>query len=61
MNNMDKLLNDMVHKGLASTNDSWIERAVYQRNDKMTLELANSVLLAHDDWDRIILRMQTLN
>ena len=61
MNNMDKWLNDMIDKGLASTSSSWIERAVEQKNDRMTVDLASSVLLTYSDWDEIILRMQTLN
>ena len=56
MNNMDKWLNDMNDKGLASTSSSWIERAVKQKNDRMTIDLASSVLLTYDDWDKFILR-----
>ena len=61
MNNIDKWLNDMMDKGLAYTSSSWIERAVEQKNDRMTVDLASSVLLIYGDWDKIILRMQTLN
>ena len=61
MNNMDKWLNDMIHKGLVSTSSSWIERAVEQRNDRLTLDLASSVLLTYSDWDKIILQCQTFN
>ena len=60
-NNIDKWLNDMIDKGLASTTSSWIERAVQQKNDRMTVNLASSVLLTYSDWDKIILQLQTLN
>jgi len=61
MNDIDKWLNDMINKGLASTTSSWIERAVQQKNDRMTVDLASSVLLTYSDWDKIILRIQTFN
>ena len=61
MNNIDKWLNDMINKGLASTTSSWIERAVEQKNNRMTVDLASSVLLVYSDWDRIILQRQTFN
>ena len=61
MNSMDQWLKDMINKGLASTTSSWIERAVEQRNDRMTVNLASSVLLTYSDWDEIILQMQTFN
>ena len=32
MENTDKWLNDMIDKGLAATANSWIERAVEQKN-----------------------------
>ena len=51
----------MIDKGLASTSNSWIERAVQQKNDKMTVNLASSVLLTYDEWDKIILQMQSFN
>ena len=61
MNNLDRLLGDMVDKGLASTTSSWIQRAVQQKNDRMTVNLASSVLITYSDWDKIILQRQTLN
>ena len=61
MNNIDIWLNDMIDKGLASTSSSWIERAVKQKHDRMTVDLASSVLLTYDDWDKILLQAQTFN
>ncbi|HEY77636.1 MAG TPA: hypothetical protein G4O09_00800 [Dehalococcoidia bacterium] len=60
-NNIDKWLSDMIDKGLASTSHSWIQRAVEQKNSRMTVNLASSVLLTYSDWDKIILRIQTFN
>ena len=61
MSNIDKWLDEMIDKGLASSSSSWIERAVKQKNDRMTVGLAYSVPLIYDDWDIIILQMQALN
>ena len=61
MNNIDKWLNDMVDKGLASTTSSWIERAVEQKNDRLTVGLASSVLLRYSELDKLILQRQILN
>ena len=61
MNNIDKWLEDMLNKGLASTTSSWIQRAVQQKNDRMTVNLASSALLIYSDWDKIILQMQAFN
>jgi hypothetical protein len=61
MNNIDKWLNEMIDKGLASTTSNWIQRAVEQKNDRMTVNLASSVLLTYSDWDKTILQIQTFN
>ena len=61
MNNLDKWLDEMIDKGLASTRSSWIQHAVKHRNDRMTVSLASSVLLTYDDWDGIILQIKAFN
>ena len=61
MNNIDEWLDDMINKGLASTTSSWIERAVEQRNDRMTVSLASSVLLIYSELDKVLLQRQKLN
>ena len=61
MNDIDKWLNDMIDKGLASTTSSWIERAVEQKNDRLTVSLACSVPLTYSDLDRVLLQRQILN
>jgi len=61
MNNIDIWLDEMIDKGLASTRSSWIQHAVKQRNDRLTVSLASSVLLSYDDWDGIILQIQAFN
>jgi len=58
---MDEWLSDMVDKGLASTTSSWIQLAVQQKNDRLTVNLASSVLPNYSAWDKIILKMQTFN
>ena len=61
MNNLDKLLADMIEMGLAYTSSSWIEKAIEQRNERMTISLASSALLIYDEWDKIILKIRELN
>jgi len=61
MDNIEKLLSDMIDQGLASTGSSWIECAVEQKNDRMTVNLASSVLLAYSDLDIVLLQKQILN
>ena len=61
MNDIDKWLNDMVDKGLASTTCSWIEQAVQQKHPKLTLELAYSILFTYSDLDKVMLQRQILN
>ena len=61
MENTDKWLRDMVDKELAATANSWIKRAVEQKNPRMTLGLAHSVLLRYSEIDKFLLQCQTLN
>lgn len=61
MNDVNKWFQDMIDKGLASTTSSWIARAVEQRNERMTVSLASSVLLKYSELDKIILQRQRLN
>ena len=39
----------------------WLQKALLQRNPRLTLELANSVLLLYDDLDRKLLPLTRLN
>ncbi len=61
MNSMDQWLRDMINKDLASTTSSWIQRAVKQKNGRLTVGLASSVLLTYSDLDKVLLQRQTLN
>ncbi len=62
MNNIDnRWLDDMYNRKITPTSSSWIERAVEQKNSRMTIDLASSTLLTYSDWDKIILQMQALN
>jgi hypothetical protein len=58
---MDRWLNDMIDKGLVSISSSWIERAVEQKNKRMTVDLAYSVPFIYSNWDKTIPWMQTFN
>lgn len=39
----------------------WLEKAVEQKNPRLTLALAHSILLAYDDLDKTLLNISTLN
>ena len=61
MNNTDKWPDNMVYQRLAPTTDGWIELAVQQKNERMTVSLAYSALLTYSDVERIIIQQQKLN
>jgi hypothetical protein len=51
---VDDLLAEMQSKGLASTANHWLEQAVQQKCQALTLSLASSRLLVYDRWDRCL-------
>lgn len=58
MNSEDRIediFEEMVETGLLSTSGRWIERAVGQKNRRLTIELANSTVLVYDILDRLSL------
>lgn len=57
----DKLFYDMLKRGLVCTSHSWIERAVAQKNHKMTVGLAHSIQLIYDDLDKVLMKQVKLN
>lgn len=61
MNNTDRWLDDMVYKGQAPAASSWIQRAVQQKNKRVTVSLASSVLLIYSDLDKVTLQQQKFN
>ena len=61
MDSIEKCLKDMIDKGLASTTSSWIERAVEQRNDRLTVNIASSVPIRYSDLDIVLLQRLILN
>jgi len=61
MNNIDKWFQQMIEGGLIATNNTWIERAVSQKNANMTLPLACSKPIRYDQLDKILLRLEKLN
>jgi len=58
---LDNLLRQMVNKGLAFTSHDWIERAVQQKNPRLTVELACSNLLLYDPVERKLVSLLVLN
>jgi len=60
-NDFDNLLREMVDKGLAATSREWIERAVQQKNPRLTVELACSKLLVYDPIDLKLVGLEVFN
>lgn len=58
---MEEIFREMLTKHLVSTSGNWIERAIEQRNPKMTLELANSTLLVYDWLQKALVIRQQFN
>jgi hypothetical protein len=58
---MEEIFREMLTKQLVSTSGSWIKRAVEQRHPKMTLELANSILLVYDWLQKALVIRQQFN
>jgi hypothetical protein len=58
---LDNLLRQMVDKGLAFTSRDWIERAVQQKNPRLTIELACSKLLLYDPVERKLVSLSVFN
>lgn len=52
---IDDIFEEMVETGLLSTSGRWIERAVVQKNRKLTIELAHSTVLVYDILDKLSL------
>lgn len=61
MSDIDKWFYQMIDSGLVSTDNTWIERAVSQRNANMTLALASSETIIYDHMDKILIRLEKLN
>jgi hypothetical protein len=56
-NSIYDLLEEMVRKGLVSTSSTWIEKAVEQRNSRLSVGIAASMVLAYDRVDRKLLTL----
>jgi hypothetical protein len=58
---LDNLLRQMVDRGLAATSHDWIERAVRQKNPRLTVDLACSKMLLYDPVERKIVSLEAFN
>ncbi len=59
--NDNEVFDDMANKRLITFSNSWIEKAVEQKNPHLTLDLANSRTLSFDRLDEILLAMGSKN
>jgi hypothetical protein len=60
-NSVYYLLEAMIRRGLASTNNTWIEKAIAQRNPHLPVGVASSVALVYDQLDAKILKITASN
>ncbi len=60
-NQMYELFNRMMSRGLVSTSNHWIEKASEQKNPRLTLDLACSILLVCDRLDEKLINISRLN
>jgi ubiquinone/menaquinone biosynthesis C-methylase UbiE len=60
-NQMYELFNRMMSRGLVSTSNRWIEKASEQKNPRLTLDLACSILLVRDRLDEKLINISRLN
>jgi hypothetical protein len=56
-----KLFEEMLKKGLISTGNLWINIAVEQKNKRLPIAIAHSMLLTFDRVDRKILSHEVFN
>ena len=61
MGDPDRWFYYMGGKGPAAVGSTWIQRAVEQKHPKVTLDLANSILLIYGELDKVLLRQERLN
>jgi hypothetical protein len=52
---------EMQNKGLASTANGWLEKAIREKNPALTVGIANSRLLVYDRLDRSIVFLSPAN
>ena len=60
-NEIDNLFSRMMKRGLVSTSSRWIETATEQKNPRLTLDLAYSVLLVYDRLDKKLVHLKGFN
>jgi hypothetical protein len=55
------LLDDMIRKGLADTSNSWIEKAIRQKNPRISIGVASSLVLVYDKLDQVLVNSTMCN
>jgi len=58
---IDDIFEEMVEKGMLSTSNHWIQRAIAQKNPRLTMDLADSRLLIYDRSDKLLFTITDLN
>jgi hypothetical protein len=52
---------EMVRKGLVTTSNLWIKKAIEQKNPRLSIAIADSVVLTYDKLDRQIASLRKSN
>ncbi len=60
-NGVNYLLEEMIRKGLAITSNSWIEKAIRQKNTRISIGVASSLVLVYDRLDQEIMNLTRHN
>ncbi len=55
------LLEDMIRKGLASRCNTWMEIAIQQKNPRLSIGIASSMMLVYDRIDCKLLTLDKSN
>ncbi|OGO37942.1 MAG: hypothetical protein A2147_04470 [Chloroflexi bacterium RBG_16_57_8] len=58
---INDIFEDMVEMGLLSTSNQWLEKAIEQKDPRLTVDLACSSLLVYDTADKMLLSITDLN
>jgi hypothetical protein len=56
-NNLGNFFEEMLKKGLVTTGNTWIEKAIEQKNARMLVSIASSRLLVYDALDLKLLML----
>jgi hypothetical protein len=60
-NDVSILFREMLNRGLISSSNAWLEKAIDQKNPRLPISIANSRLLVYDSLDAKLLTLTWKN